>query len=367
MSAHQWPSVIADECSGGNWNVGRVLYHPQRARAGRLLTVAGYRLCMRSTTMERAWSLEVIGSASDVACSRPLDLLDQEAEDKPGEEPSEESEVNQTAELCDADMVESALPREARRRAELQAERAACDPERLQRLKLRCERIVHACVATLTLHLTQHRFNELEEEMQRAVCWYLSCDRYWEDTAPAARAFPWPLLLALITGLALALFPVSFLITIPITLLILLPFTTLVFDSSPVLNYGSGLAFGSDLGPVLDSAHRLAINFDSATHHSSNFNESGVQFTDVQVVLSFSSEESSVAGSASVSMTTQSSPARGERLTADDALIEQEADHDDHYIYVTYPPGPQKEASRKVFQIRTYAGCIYTSCANFIQ
>lgn len=43
------------------------------------------------------------------------------------------------------------------------------------------------------------------EEMQRAVCWYLSCDRYWEDTAPTARAFPWPLLLALATGLALAL------------------------------------------------------------------------------------------------------------------------------------------------------------------
>lgn len=41
--------------------------------------------------------------------------------------------------------------------------------------------------------------------MQRAVCWYLSCDRYWEDAAPTARVFPWPLLLALATGLALAL------------------------------------------------------------------------------------------------------------------------------------------------------------------
>lgn len=47
--------------------------------------------------------------------------------------------------------------------------------------------------------------NVWSEEMQRAVCWYLSCDRYWEDATPAARAFPWPLLLALATGLALAL------------------------------------------------------------------------------------------------------------------------------------------------------------------
>ncbi|GBP59952.1 hypothetical protein EVAR_89023_1 [Eumeta japonica] len=58
VSGHQWPSVIAEECSGGNRNVGRVLCHPQRARAGRLLTVAGYRSCTQSTTMERAWSLE---------------------------------------------------------------------------------------------------------------------------------------------------------------------------------------------------------------------------------------------------------------------------------------------------------------------
>lgn len=43
-----------------------------------------------------------------------------------------------------------------------------------------------------------------------------------------------------------------------------------------------------------------------------------------------------MAGSASVSMTTHSSPTRGERLAGDDAL--DDPDHDDHYIYVTYPP-----------------------------
>lgn len=46
-----------------------------------------------------------------------------------------------------------------------------------------------------------------------------------------------------------------------------------------------------------------------------------------------------MAGSASVSMTTHSSPARGagDRLAGDDAMLE-DPDHDDHYIYVTYPP-----------------------------
>ncbi|XP_069354974.1 uncharacterized protein [Maniola hyperantus] len=189
---------------------------------------------------------------------------DPETEDKKRDE--SESDLNQTAELCDADTVESSLPPDSRQRrlADLQAERAACDPAHLQGLKVRCERVVHSCIATLLLHLTQHQFIELEDEMQRAVCWYLSCDRYWEDTAPTARAFPWPLLLALATGLALALCMCYYIIWI-------------VFDS----------------------------------------------------------EEGSVAGSGSVSMTTHSSPARGERLAGDDALDDE---HDDHYIYVTYPP-----------------------------
>lgn len=69
------------------------------------------------------------------------------------------------------------------------------------------------------------------EEMQRAVCWYLSCDRYWEDTAPTARAFPWPLLLALATGLALALCMCYYIIWIVfelVTLMCLLIFKMVV-------------------------------------------------------------------------------------------------------------------------------------------
>lgn len=75
-----------------------------------------------------------------------------------------EGDANQTAELCDADSVESSLPPDSRQKrlADLQAERAACDPNRLQGLKIRCERVVHSCIATLLLHLTQHQFTELE-------------------------------------------------------------------------------------------------------------------------------------------------------------------------------------------------------------
>lgn len=30
------------------------------------------------------------------------------------------------------------------------------------------------------------------DEMNKAICWYLTCDRYWED-ASAQRPFPWAL------------------------------------------------------------------------------------------------------------------------------------------------------------------------------
>ncbi|XP_067626253.1 uncharacterized protein [Eurosta solidaginis] len=43
----------------------------------------------------------------------------------------------------------------------------------------------------------QNKFKDTEE-MNRAVCWYLSCDRYWEDGPLEPRYFPWGLLLILI-------------------------------------------------------------------------------------------------------------------------------------------------------------------------
>ncbi|XP_013133583.1 PREDICTED: uncharacterized protein LOC106099559 [Papilio polytes] len=231
--------------------------------ARRALAPAGARGLVRAPQRRRQRPRPGTPPAPD--CPKTDPKADEPVTEEKRREESE-GDTNQTAELCDADTVESSLPPDSRQKrlADLQAERAACDPLRLQAIKVRCEKVVHSCIATLLLHLTQHQFTELEEEMQRAVCWYLSCDRYWEEAAPAARVFPWPLLLALATGLALALCMCYYIIWI-------------VFDS----------------------------------------------------------EEGSVAGSASVSLTTHSSPTRGERLAGEEALDEEQ---DDHYIYVTYPP-----------------------------
>ncbi|XP_067626252.1 uncharacterized protein [Eurosta solidaginis] len=76
--------------------------------------------------------------------------------------------------------------------------RANCKVDELRKLKIQCELLVRSCIANLLLTMTDQSYKELEEEMNRAVCWYLSCDRYWEDGPLEPRYFPWGLLLILI-------------------------------------------------------------------------------------------------------------------------------------------------------------------------
>lgn len=77
--------------------------------------------------------------AISLLCGRRADdgdVIFSEPDEKRTED--NDSDANQTAELCDADTVESSLPPDSRhkRLADLQAERAACDPTRLQTLKV---------------------------------------------------------------------------------------------------------------------------------------------------------------------------------------------------------------------------------------
>lgn len=113
-------------------------------------------------------------------------------------------------------MVDSALPAPDNRQqriAEFQKLKANCKPEELQKIKTRCEILVRECIAGLLIQLSTKDFKEVEgewdfrnfyfenqrnsfclEELNRAVCWYLTCDRYWEDSQTDIRSFPWGLL-----------------------------------------------------------------------------------------------------------------------------------------------------------------------------
>ncbi|KAH8273570.1 hypothetical protein KR018_001855, partial [Drosophila ironensis] len=76
--------------------------------------------------------------------------------------------------------------------------RANCKPEELSKLKARCELLLRSCIGGLLLSMSDQAFKEMEEEMNKAVCWYLTCDRYWEDGPLEPRAFPWGLIVILI-------------------------------------------------------------------------------------------------------------------------------------------------------------------------
>nr|XP_036225438.1 uncharacterized protein LOC106614921 isoform X1 [Bactrocera oleae] len=80
----------------------------------------------------------------------------------------------------------------------IQKTRSSCKAEELNKLKLQCEALVRSCISGLLLTMTDQMFKEMEEEMNRAVCWYLSCERYWEDGPLESRTFPWGLTLILI-------------------------------------------------------------------------------------------------------------------------------------------------------------------------
>ncbi|KAI4498254.1 hypothetical protein M0802_006740 [Mischocyttarus mexicanus] len=54
--------------------------------------------------------------------------------------------------------------------------------------------LVRDCIAGLLANLSVRDFQEIEGELNRAICWYLSCDKYWEDTKRQQRQTPWYLL-----------------------------------------------------------------------------------------------------------------------------------------------------------------------------
>ncbi|KAJ8934191.1 hypothetical protein NQ314_013508, partial [Rhamnusium bicolor] len=110
--------------------------------------------------------------------------------------------------VCQNDLVDSALPAPNNRQqriAELQKLKANCKPEELQKMKTKCEILVRDCIASLLIQLSVKDFKEVEDELNRAVCWYLTCDRYWEDSQADIRSFPWGLLCMIIMVMSLGI------------------------------------------------------------------------------------------------------------------------------------------------------------------
>ncbi|XP_063597268.1 uncharacterized protein LOC134773950 [Penaeus indicus] len=79
--------------------------------------------------------------------------------------------------------------------------RDTCNEEHLAELRVKCQQLIQQCIGGLLLNLTLEQFKEVEAALSRAVCWYLTCERYWEAGTMEPPEFPW----GLVTGLVLLL------------------------------------------------------------------------------------------------------------------------------------------------------------------
>ncbi|XP_068211186.1 uncharacterized protein [Palaemon carinicauda] len=81
--------------------------------------------------------------------------------------------------------------------------RDTCNEEHLAELRAKCQQLIQQCIGGLLLNLTLEQFKEVEGALSRAVCWYLTCERYWEAGTMEPPEFPWGLLTALVLLLTL--------------------------------------------------------------------------------------------------------------------------------------------------------------------
>ncbi|XP_032574492.1 uncharacterized protein LOC6617258 isoform X1 [Drosophila sechellia] len=146
--------------------------------------------------------------------------------------------------------------------------RANCKPEELSKLKNRCEILLRSCIGGLLLSMSDQAFKEMEDEMNKAVCWYLTCDRYWEDGPLEPRAFPWGLIVILIFVLSTGICFCYYIIWI-------------LFDSEETtINanhyYGQGSigAGGSIYMPGAAAGHHYHVDY--ATRHDLDLDAGGI-------------------------------------------------------------------------------------------
>lgn len=56
-----------------------------------------------------------------------------------------------------------------------------CDKNKMLEIKRKCEKLIDVCVNQLVLMLTDLQFKELRDRLSNRVCWFLTCERYWEN------------------------------------------------------------------------------------------------------------------------------------------------------------------------------------------
>ncbi|XP_052864758.1 uncharacterized protein LOC128271326 [Anopheles cruzii] len=144
--------------------------------------------------------------ANDHVVEDDVEDEDDDDDDDEDDEDDDEEESSNATSQCDQHLVDSSLPpvdRKQQRLSEMQRLKANCNADEIGQLKTRCEILVRDCIVGLLVQLSHDDFRSMEEELNRAVCWYLTCERYWEDGPLDQRPFPWGLVFVLVMVLSM--------------------------------------------------------------------------------------------------------------------------------------------------------------------
>ncbi|KAI5737736.1 hypothetical protein M8J76_016308 [Diaphorina citri] len=135
--------------------------------------------------------------------SRPGSTKQENSRCLRSEAPSNSNQDGEGNATCD-NLVDSSVPPKQRTN-DVQKLKANCRPDQLFKLKQRCEALVRDCILGLLINLSVDDFKEVEDELNQAVCWYLTCDRYWEEPLSDLKGFPWGLVFVFVMVLSLGL------------------------------------------------------------------------------------------------------------------------------------------------------------------
>lgn len=64
---------------------------------------------------------------------------------------------------------------------ETRRHRLQCDPEEMNRLHSKCRSLIRQCTIGMLANLSSKDFQDIEDDLDQAICSFLTCDRYWDD------------------------------------------------------------------------------------------------------------------------------------------------------------------------------------------
>ncbi|GAB6026130.1 hypothetical protein CHUAL_012328 [Chamberlinius hualienensis] len=114
------------------------------------------------------------------------------------------SSTAENEDKTESEPVGKSAAREALKAKEA-AKRGHCDAQELKALQKKCQVIIRSCISGLVLSLSPKDIQEIEDDMNRAVCSFLTCEKFWEDSLIEESRYPLGFFLAVLAMLCIGM------------------------------------------------------------------------------------------------------------------------------------------------------------------